>query len=450
MKRRNEPVGSHATYWLETYGCQMNVAESNALEQTLQAAGLKPADSAETADCVILNTCSVRKTAENRIWGRIGFFQHVKEQHPLTLIVTGCMAERLGDQFLKDAPAVDHVLGTHDKQRIVAVLSGASDERDEGHLFNEDHHKPGDIRSYVPIMNGCDNFCAYCIVPYVRGREVSRSPSSIIEEIDRLESAGVREVTLLGQNVNSYRFEQGGKRYGFPDLLSDIAARCSSIAWLRFESPHPKDFSADLIDLAATEPKIAKHLHIPMQSGSTRILTLMNRKYDRERYVGLIDDLIHRHAAFTFTTDVMVGFPSETEDDFQQTMSVMAQVRFLEAFMYYFNPREGTAAEGMADQVPVATRMDRLARLIQFQREVTIQQKTQRCGREVLALVEQPSKKTITQWLARTEHDEMVVIDGYAALEPGDMVTVKLERLKGNTYIATLKEAQRNLVWNAT
>ena len=232
-----------------------------------------------------------------------------------------------------------------------------------------------EFKSYVPIMNGCDNFCSYCIVPYVRGREVHVA-QSVFEEVDRLEQLGVKEITLLGQNVNSYHYVKDGKVIKFYDLLADIANRSSSIRWIRFESPHPKDFSDNLIDVIASEPKVARHLHIPAQSGSTEVLKLMNRKYSRQRYLELVYALKNKVSDLTLTTDVMVGFPGETEQDFQQTLDMMKEVQFLEAFMYYFNPREGTKAVTMAGQLPSEVRMSRLQQLIDLQRSITVAPKT--------------------------------------------------------------------------
>ncbi len=426
----------HTRYWLETYGCQMNTAESNALESALQAAGIFPAASPEEADCAIINTCSVRKTAENRIWGRIGFFQHIKNEHPITLVITGCMAERLGDDFLKEAPAVDHVMGTNDKQRIAALLSGGSDDRDAEYSFTKSYYKEGDTKSFVPIMNGCNNFCSYCIVPYVRGREISRSPESIYEEILRLEDKGVREITLLGQNVNSYRYESGGKILHYPDLLSQIASRVSSIRWIRFESPHPKDFSDELIQVIASEPSIAKHIHLPMQSGSSSILELMNRRYTREEYLSLIRNLRAASPEITFTTDVMVGFPGETDFDFQQTMDAMREIRFLEAFMYYYNPREGTKSVTFPNQLESEIKMKRLQELIDLQRSITREEKLKRASGLVEVLVEQISKRNNLEFLARTEHDEMVVFTPDSDCTIGDIIPVELVGLKGNTFTA--------------
>lgn len=426
----------HNTYWLETYGCQMNSAESNALEAALQEAGLKPADTAESADCAILNTCSVRKSAENRIWGRIGYFQHLKERRPMTLVVTGCMAERLGDEFLKDAPAVDHVMGTNDKQRIAALLKGGSDERDSHYSFTQSYYKEGEVSSFVPIMNGCNNFCTYCIVPYVRGREISRSIGSIYEEIQKLEDKGVREITLLGQNVNSYSYQEGSRHYHFPDLLDAIASKVSSIKWIRFESPHPKDFSSDLIEVIATHETVAKNLHIPVQSGSTHVLNLMNRKYSREQYLNLIEKIKNRISDITLTTDVMVGFPGESEVDFEQTLSLVKEIRFLDSFMYYFNPREGTKAVTMPNQLPSALRLKRLQTLIELQRSISVALRRERFRAKATILVEQVSKKSSDKLLGRTEHGEMVVFSPKKKSSPiGEFIDVSLNELVGNTYI---------------
>lgn len=419
-------------YWLETYGCQMNFAESNALELALQDSGLVPAESADKADYAIINTCSVRKTAENRIWGRIGYFQHLKESKEMKLIIAGCMAERLGDEFLKEAPAVDHVMGTNDKLRIAALLRGANDERDQNYSFTSSYYKEGDVKSFVPIMNGCNNFCSYCIVPYVRGREVSRSIESILEEVEFLDSKGVKEITLLGQNVNSYNYNQ----ITFSELLLKVIEKTNSIRWIRFESPHPKDFSDELIEVIATQPKIAKHLHIPMQSGSTSVLRRMNRKYSKEHYLNLIDKVKKAVSNVTITTDVMVGFPGESEEDFHETLQVMEDVNFLEAFMYYFNPREGTKAVTMENQIPSEIKMARLQLLIDQQRKRTVKAKEKRATGIVEVLVEGPSKKNPQKLLGKTEHDEMVVFDPVGELKVGDFVFVELEKLVGNTYNA--------------
>ena len=424
------------TYWLETYGCQMNIAESNALELQLKGAGLIPAETAEQADCAILNTCTVRKSADNRIWGRLGFFAHIKQSKPLTLIVTGCMAERLQEELKDQAPQVDYVIGTNDKQRIVNILTsidGKMDEHNQSYEFGTSYYQEGEYSSFIPIMNGCNNFCSYCIVPYVRGREVSRPVEDILAELAFLDERGVKEVTLLGQNVNSYTYvEEDGTIINFPKLLRRICAQKNSIQWIRFESPHPKDFTDELIQVIKEEKKIARHLHIPMQSGSSRILSLMNRKYSREQFQLLIEKLRIADSEITFSTDVMVGFPSETEEEYQETLSMLGMMRCLEAFMYYFNPREGTKAVDMDQQIGEEEKSRRLSALIEYQHGIMAEEKQKRIDRQAVVLVTQISKHDTSCMLGRTEHNEMVVFPSNAKI--GTMLTVELQQLVGNTY----------------
>lgn len=427
------------SYWIETYGCQMNTAESNALELQLKGAGLVPAKTAEDADCAILNTCSVRKSAENRIWGRLGLFAHIKTLHPLTLIVTGCMAERLQEELKGEAPHVDYVLGTNDKQKILEVLISpeSAELRSESYSFGTSYYQQGEYSSYIPIMNGCNNFCSYCIVPYVRGREVSRPVEDILSEVRFLASKGVKEITLLGQNVNSYHFEKDGKVLTFPSLLEQVCSVAGSIEWIRFESPHPKDFSEDLIRVIRDQDKVAKHLHIPMQSGNTRILGLMNRRYTRERFLSLVETIKREIPSATFATDVMVGFPSETEKEYQDTITALDQMGCIEAFMYYFNPREGTAAVSFPGAVSEEVRGKRLTDLINFQHKVFVREKTKRAQGLAKVVVNAVSRNDENQMLGRTEHNEMVVFDGSPAV--GSIVNVRLTGLKGNTYTGTLE-----------
>lgn len=426
------------SYWIETYGCQMNTAESNALELQLKGAGLVPAKSAEDADCAILNTCSVRKSAENRIWGRLGLFAHIKTLHPLTLIVTGCMAERLQEDLKDDAPHVDYVLGTNDKQKILEVLVSpeSAELRSETYSFGDSYYNEGEYSSYIPIMNGCNNFCSYCIVPYVRGREISRPVEEVLDEVRYLDSKGVKEITLLGQNVNSYHYENDGKVITFPSLLERVCSVAGDIEWIRFESPHPKDFSDSLIRVIKEQPKVAKHLHIPMQSGNTRILGLMNRKYTRDRFLSLIQTIKREIPEATFATDVMVGFPSETEEEYQDTLTALDEMGCIEAFMYYFNPREGTAAVTFPGEVPEEERGRRLTQLINFQHKIFVREKSERAEGIAKVVVSAVSRNDKDQMLGRTEHNEMVVFDGSS--EVGSIVTVRLTGLKGNTYTGSL------------
>ncbi len=430
------------TYWLETYGCQMNIAESNALELQLKGAGLVPAENAEEANVAILNTCTVRKSADNRVWGRLGYFGAIKKKQPLTLIVTGCMAERLQDDLQDDAPQVDFVIGTNDKQRIVNILTsadGSYDEAQDIYTFGESYYQEGEFSSYIPIMNGCNNFCSYCIVPYVRGREISRQIDDVIQELHYLDSKGVKEVTLLGQNVNSYHYEENGQVVQFPELLQRLCKEeTKNIRWIRFDSPHPKDFTPALIDVIKNEEKVAKHLHVPLQSGSTRILKAMNRKYTKEQYLALIASIRSAIPEITFATDVMVGFPSESEEEYQETVEVLSILQCPEAFMYYFNPREGTRAFDMEEQIDEAVKSRRLSELIDFQQEIFQGVRKNRIGSVVEVLVTQRTRDDNTQMLGKTEHNEMVAFTSDA--DVGTFVTVAVTSVKGNTLLGEVIE----------
>ncbi len=418
-------------YLLESYGCQMNMAESAALDNALERAGLVKTDNGEEADAVIINTCSVRKSAEDRIWGRLSYYGHLKKSRKLKLIVTGCMAERLKEDLKKDAPFVDAVIGTNEKLSILSFIQDDRLERAEKYSFENSYYKEGDYSSYVPIMNGCNNFCSYCIVPYVRGREISRSVDDVLAEVRFLDSKGVREITLLGQNVNSYDYEG----VDFPQLLRLIVKELSNIQWVRFESPHPKDFSPELIELIATEERIASHIHLPMQSGNSRILKLMNRKTTREDFMALVDRMRSAIPGLTFATDVMVGFPTETEEEYEDTLSMMEFLHPLEAFMYYYNLREGTPAARMDGQIDEKTKGRRLQNLIDIQMERLFAEKRERVGMVSRVLVTGNTRDDRSKYLGRNEHNEMFSFSSHCPLSAGRMVTVKAVGLKGNTYI---------------
>ncbi len=418
-------------FYIETYGCQMNIAESNALALMLEKASYIMASDPSEADVVILNTCSVRNSAESRIWGRLGFYRHLKSEHSFILILTGCMGQRLGQEAKKEAPQIDYVVPINDKLRILEIISSKNCQESENYTFTESYYKEGEFSSYVPIMNGCNNFCSYCIVPYVRGREVSRPVEQIVDEIRFLDSKNVREVTLLGQNVNSYKYGN----VDFPQLLKRVVNECNNIQWIRFESPHPKDFSKELIEVIATQDKVAKHLHVPMQSGNTRILNLMNRRYSREDYLNLIDRIKTRIPEITFAVDVMVGFPGETEEEFMDTVSAIDHVGYIEAYMYYWNEREGTRAVTMEGQIPEKERQVRLQKLIDHQLANASAIKTKRTGDVQKVLVVQVSRDNEKMMLGRNEHNEMVAFESNA--KPGDMVNVRFDSLNGNTFVGT-------------
>lgn len=421
-------------YLIETYGCQLNTAESNAIEILLKGRGLESTDNPDEADAVIINTCSVRKTAENRIWGRLGFYHAIKKRKNLILIVTGCMASRLRDELKKEAPFVDFVATNEEKDSIASFISGEEKKDEEKYSFLSSYYKPGEFSSYIPIMNGCNNFCSYCIVPYVRGREVSRDTASIIEEVKFLDSMNVKEITLLGQNVNSYSSNYDGEEVDFPRLLELITPYMKNILWVRFESPHPKDFSDHLIDVIATNSKVSKHIHLPMQSGNSRILSLMNRHTTREKFIGLVESMYERIPTLTLATDVIVGFPTETEEEYHDTLSMMEIMHPTEAFMYYFNSREGTRAATMDGQLDEKTKIARLERLIREQLERQKIIRESELPLERVSIITSESRDDKTRYLTRDEHNYYYSVEPLTKHDIGDVIKVRATELCGNTF----------------
>ncbi|MDR2070438.1 MAG: tRNA (N6-isopentenyl adenosine(37)-C2)-methylthiotransferase MiaB [Treponema sp.] len=431
------------TYFFETYGCQMNTAESAALDLVLKERGWQAAENGETADLVLLNTCSVRETAEKRVLGRLAQYAALKKKRPFTLVVAGCMAQRLGEGLKERAGAVDYVMGTSSRSVFPLILEAVEQGKRELHLsgekpvfaFSSSHLEEGRFRSFVPIMHGCNNFCSYCIVPYVRGREISRDPSSIKEEIRLLASRGVREITLLGQNVNTYRWEGEGGTLDFPGLL-ELAAReteGSPIEWIRFLSANPKDFSRRTIEVMAGNRVFCRHLHLCVQHGSNRMLRAMNRRYTRESYLDLAAEIRRAMPDVSLSTDILVGFPGETEADLEETLSLMEEVRFLYAYMYHYNPREGTAACDLPGRIPEAAKRERLARVIALQKRHTRELLENRIGMKENVLIEGISRKNADELITRTEKDEMVVVSGSPSLI-GSFARVTLSSLRGNTF----------------
>ena len=457
------------TYFFETYGCEMNIAESAAVEQLFIARGWKAAESAQTADVAVINTCSIRETAENRILGRLGWFSGLKAVRecrpgakskmleeaaeyvrdgakPLTLIVMGCMAERLLKSFQKDYPFIDYVVGTYAKHHFSEIISAVEEGRKPFEIDDSEQYRfaslsaePGAFSTFVPIMHGCNNFCTYCIVPYVRGRELSRPVNEILNEIDLLGKMKVREITLIGQNVNSYHSDDDVNFAGLLQKIADHLRETSSpIKWVRFMSSHPKDFSDDVIDVIAREPVICRHIHLPVQNGSSAVLKAMNRRYTREQYLSLVERIKARIPEVSLTTDIMMGFPGETEDDVEDTLDLMRRVKYESAMMYYYNPREGTPAARM-EQLPVEVRKERLQRVIDLQLEHTHEQMSKRVGSTVMVLVEGVSRDDKTELLGQTEQHEKIAFKA-APSAIGSFVNVKITELSGNTFRGVVEE----------
>lgn len=423
-------------YYLETYGCQMNFAESASLENDFGKYGWQSTDSPEEASAIILNTCSVRQSAEERVWGRLGFLKKYAEQstRPVSLVLTGCLADHYGEKIRNRFPFVNFVVGNNGKGRLAEMLTQLTENPHEtdpaavGYRFSSDHSVPGEFKAFVPIMHGCNNFCTYCIVPYVRGREISRNPEDIISEIDTLLQKGVCEITLLGQNVNSYSWN--GRSFDW--LLKEICNR-TNVRWLRFVSSHPKDLSDAVIACMTEFPQICKSLHLPVQHGSDNILKAMNRKYSKKDYLDLVNRIRKAMPDITLTTDLLIGFPGETEDDLKETLDLIREVRFDDAFTYFYNPRIGTKAAEMPNQLSEETKKERLQRVIDFQREISLKEKERFLNRVVTVLAEGRSKKNSGEILGRTEQNNMVVFSGKDDII-GQFVNVKLLSLSGTTY----------------
>ena len=480
------------TYFFETYGCQMNIAESAAAEQKFIERGWTRAEDAELTDLVIINTCSVRATAENRIFGRLGWYAGLKalracktdaknkslekaaayvsdgKPKPIKVAVMGCMAERLLKSLKRDYPVVDYVVGTYAKQHLDELIDDIENEfgvvhksvnvnkrdgivtEDPVYAFAPISAEPGAFSTYVPIMNGCNNFCTYCIVPYVRGREVSRPVDEILAELDELKRRGVREIMLLGRNVNSYRGKPSGKMsasdssdkiVGFPELLQIVSDHLretkSTIEWVRFDSSHPKDLSDELIAVIAKNDCICKGIHLAVQHGSDRILKAMNRHYTKADYLALVDRIRAAIPNVSMTTDIMLGFPGETEEDVAEVLDLMEKVQFESAFMYYFNPREGTPAASMKNQVPLEEKKRRLQKIIDTQLEITQKEMARHVGATEKVLVERQSRDNADEVLAKTDRDERIAFKGDKSLI-GHFVTVHFDSLNGNTFRGSL------------
>jgi tRNA-2-methylthio-N6-dimethylallyladenosine synthase len=422
---------------------------------------------------VVVNTCSVRQTAEDRLWGRLGLLKSAKRRHPFRLVLMGCMAERLKEEIFAEAPQVDVLVGSFQKHRLSDLLEeeqsgpqpasagggpgvgGRLALTEEGEYRFATRHSLNELRVFVPVMHGCDNFCTYCIVPYVRGREVSRGPDSILEEIHSLvpPRGNARDITLLGQNVNSYRFREpvspGAPARGdsagtvgsadqsaaldFPALLRALLPELPRDTWLRFLTSHPKDMSEELIALVASEPALCRHIHLPVQHGSDRVLQAMGRGYTSGRYLRLVEAIRKTVPGVSLTTDILVGFPRESAEDHRRTLALMRAVEFEDAFMYRYNPREGTRAFLLGDDVPDLVKQERLSEVIELQRGITRGRRRRRLGAVTTVLVEGVSRKSPEELLARTEWDDTVVFPG----DPksiGSFVRVCLEKIAGNTF----------------
>lgn len=423
-----------SNYHIITYGCQMNEHDTEVLSGILEQIGYQWTDRLEEADVLLLNTCCVREKAENKVIGHLGELKRFKESNPnLVIGVCGCMAQQQGmaDKIIQKVPHVDLIFGTHNVHRLPELLAQAQAtkgtivevwEKEKEIVETLPLKRWNNIKGYVTIMYGCNNFCSYCIVPYVRGRERSRDPKAILEEVRTLAQQGFKEIMLLGQNVNSYGKDLG-VAFDFADLLKSLE-QVENLSRIRYMTSHPRDFTDKLIETIKDSTKVCEHFHLPIQSGSNRVLKKMNRGYTREYYLELVGKVRNAVPEATITTDIIVGFPGETDEDFNDTLDLVRQARFDSAFTFLYSPRTGTPAAKW-EQVEEEVKKERFQRLLDVQNQISWEKNQQLLNTTQEILVEGVSKTNAERLTGRTRGNKVVVFDGGEELI-GQLVQVKI------------------------
>lgn len=422
----------HKFAYLLVYGCQMNQSDAERMMGQLRTIGYEQTDSMNDADLILINTCCVRETAEDRVYGKIGEIKHLKRQNPeLIFGITGCMAQKEGDALIKRAPHIDFVLGTNKVHELTHIVKEIQQEH--GHLVDVqlgETELPDDVpvarggklSAWVPIMYGCNNFCTYCIVPYVRGRERSRLPEDVVKEVEQAVADGYEEVTLLGQNVNSYGKDH--KQADFADLLK-MVDEVPGIRRVRFMTSHPKDLSDKVIAAIRDGRHLCEHIHLPVQYGSNHILKAMNRVYTVESYRELVGRIRKEIPNVSLTTDLIVGFPGETDEDFREMLDFLREIRYDSAYTFIYSKRSGTPAATMEHQVDESVKKERLNELMAVQNEISLEINQKLLGKTMEIMVEGPSKNDASVWMGRTRTNKIVLFphDGEQA---GDFIDVKI------------------------
>jgi len=425
-------------YYIETYGCQMNVYDSELVENQLIKTGYKETNNIELADLIFLNTCAIREKAEETVHNRLTSLAYLKKRNPNLIIgVLGCMAQNLKDDLLKDKPYVDVILGPDSYRRIPEIINNRNKKLNhivdtklsKYEIYNDlfPSRKEG-VNAWISIMRGCDKFCTFCIVPFTRGRERSRSVKSIINEAKHAVANGFVEITLLGQNVNSYQTSNGDFSY-----LLEKVAQVKGIKRIRYTSPHPQDFDEKLLKIMRSYDNICNYIHLPLQSGSNTILNRMNRTYTKEEFSDLVDKIYHYIPGCSISTDVIVGFPGETEDDFQETLNMMKKIKFNFAYMFKYSSRPGTKAAEYNNQLSEDIKQDRLERLIDLQSSITLQNNVEKINSLQYILIEKESKKSKDYWSGRTDGNTWTIIKKKEAANIKDLVPVKINDARGVT-----------------
>ena len=435
-------------YYLETFGCQMNVADSEMIEGILQSKGYYPIKRMDSADIIFVNTCAIREHAEEKVHSRLGVFSKIKNNKPNVIIgVLGCMAQHLKDDILDSKPYVDIILGPDSYRKLPKLLERNKVDKknivdtqlSRYEVFNNFFPSRNvGINAWVSIMRGCDKFCTFCIVPFTRGRERSRSPNNIIDEVKKAVDEGFVEITLLGQNVNSYTYDN----YSFDYLLKNIA-EINGVQRLRYTSPHPQDMTDDVLYVMSHYDNICNAVHFPLQAGSNEVLKRMNRSYTKSHFI----DRAHRIRDILpncgLSTDIIVGFPGETNSQFEETLNVMKEVKFDSAFTFKYSPRLGTKAYEYSDQILEIDKQERLDKVIKLQKKHTIFRNKEMIGNIERVLVEKNSKRSINQWAGRTDSNKWVIFDKENA-NIKDLVNVSITNAKGislHGHLVKKKEA---------
>ena len=431
-----------------TYGCQMNVNESAKMIQMLKKMGYEMTEDIEHSDLVFLNTCTVREGAATKVYGKLGDLKRIKEEKSGNMIigVTGCLAQEVRDEFIKRTPYVDLVLGNQNIGRIPDIIERI-EKGEETHIVMVDDEDElptrvdadfgDDIVASISITYGCNNYCTFCIVPYVRGMERSVPINEVVRDVEQYTKKGYKEILFLGQNVNSYGSDLADKSDNFAELLKKSAA-VEGDFWIKYVSPHPKDFSDDVIDAIAKNSKIARMLHLPLQSGSTKILDAMNRGYTKEEYIKLAKKIKEKIPDIGLTTDIIVGFPGETDEDFQDTMDVVNEVGFENAYMFMYSKRTGTPAATMENQVDEKVKNERLQKLIRLQNMKAREESQKYLGQTIKVLVEGPSRKNPEMLTGRTSTHKVVLFKNNGKNLKGKFVNIKINDAKTWTLYGEL------------
>lgn len=440
-------------FYIESYGCQMNFSDSEIVASILAKAGFRPTRALEQADLILINTCSIREKAEETVRKRLRLFDQVKRQRPGTLVgVLGCMAERLKTKLLEEEKLVDLVVGPDAYRDLPRLVATAEDGEKGVNVFLSREETYADISplrldsngvtAFISIMRGCDNMCSFCVVPFTRGRERSRDPFSIVAEATELFERGYRDVTLLGQNVDSYKWQnpETGEVVNFANLL-EMVAQVHPDLRVRFSTSHPKDITDEVLHTMARYENICKYIHLPVQSGNSRILKLMNRTYDREWYMERVEAIRRIIPDCAISTDVIAGFCTETEAEHQDTLSLMEWANFSMAYMFYYSERPGTlAARKLKDDVPLEVKKRRLQEIIELQTRKSLEHNLADVGKTFKVLIEGDSKRSAAHFKGRNSQNKMIVFPKQEGLGPGDYVRVQVDEVTSATLLGHIVE----------